>query len=238
MEMQAVDPDDSDASSGDSAAPRTETGGAASGKEPEEAAKPTGFGAARVFAELPLSAATQASLQAASYVSLTAIQRAAIPHALAGRDILGAAKTGSGKTLAFLVPVSGSGTELRLYITASACRLLESITRACPWKTQLLEALFRARWGRLDGLGALVLSPTRELAMQIFEELRRVGCRHAFSAGMLIGGKNIKAERDVVNGAASSATSQCMPVSALLECTSPSVQEYRISFTRPICLQA
>ncbi len=58
------------------------------------------------FSELPLSAATQSGLHAASYTSLTAIQRAAIPHALAGRDILGAAKTGSGKTLAFLVPVS------------------------------------------------------------------------------------------------------------------------------------
>lgn len=65
---------------------------------------------------------------------------------------------------------------------------------------QLLELLFRARWGRLDGLGALVLTPTRELAMQIFEELRRVGRGHALSAGMLIGGKNVKAERDVVNG--------------------------------------
>lgn len=65
---------------------------------------------------------------------------------------------------------------------------------------QLLERLFRARWGRLDGLGGLVLTPTRELAMQIFEELRRVGRGHAFSAGMLIGGKNVKAERDLVNG--------------------------------------
>ena len=33
------------------------------------------------------------------------LQVAAIPHALAGRDVLGAAKTGSGKTLAFLVPL-------------------------------------------------------------------------------------------------------------------------------------
>ncbi len=46
-----------------------------------------------------------------------------------------------------------------------------------------------------------MLTPTRELAMQIFEELRRVGRAHALSAGMLIGGKNVKAERDLVNGA-------------------------------------
>lgn len=36
---------------------------------------------------------------------MTEIQSACILHALAGRDILGAAKTGSGKTLAFLIPV-------------------------------------------------------------------------------------------------------------------------------------
>lgn len=148
---------------------------AGAGPAPADGAPPApdgpaagGFGAARAFAELPLSAATQAGLAGAGYTSLTAIQRAAIPHALAGRDILGAAKTGSGKTLAFLVP--------------------------------LLESLYRAVWGRPDGLGALVLTPTRELAMQIFEELRRVGKQHAFSAGMLIGGKNVKQERDLVNG--------------------------------------
>jgi ATP-dependent RNA helicase DDX10/DBP4 len=49
--------------------------------------------------------AAQAGLAAAKFTTLTAVQRAAIPHALAGRDVLGAAKTGSGKTLAFLLPV-------------------------------------------------------------------------------------------------------------------------------------
>lgn len=61
---------------------------------------------AKTFDELPISEYSKEGLSDAKYVNLTAIQRAAIPHALAGRDILGAAKTGSGKTLSFLIPVS------------------------------------------------------------------------------------------------------------------------------------
>ena len=57
------------------------------------------------FEDLPLSAYTLEGLKAAKYTQLTAIQRAALPPALTGRDVLGAAKTGSGKTLAFLIPV-------------------------------------------------------------------------------------------------------------------------------------
>lgn len=59
----------------------------------------------RRFDELPLSRYTLDALRDAKYTAVTAIQRAALPHALAGRDVLGAAKTGSGKTLAFLLPV-------------------------------------------------------------------------------------------------------------------------------------
>lgn len=51
------------------------------------------------FTELPLSRYTLAGLNKAKFRTMTQIQRVAIPHALAGRDILGAAKTGSGKTL-------------------------------------------------------------------------------------------------------------------------------------------
>ncbi|WFD33038.1 RNA helicase [Malassezia sp. CBS 17886] len=60
----------------------------------------------------------------------------------------------------------------------------------------VLEALYRKRWSAADGLGALVISPTRELAMQIFEVLRAVGGAHTFSAGLVIGGKDLKHEQD------------------------------------------
>ena len=121
----------------------------------------------RKFKDMPLSTPTQRGLAAARFKELTAIQRATIPHALCGRDVLGAAKTGSGKTLAFVIP--------------------------------LLEMLFRQKWGRQDGLGGLVIAPTRELAMQIFKQLVDAGLYHTLSAGLLIGGKNVKEEKDTVN---------------------------------------
>ena len=65
-----------------------------------------GYSQARKFAELPLSEHTKEGLKEAKFTQLTAIQRYALPQALCGRDVFGAAKTGSGKTLAFLIPVS------------------------------------------------------------------------------------------------------------------------------------
>lgn len=121
------------------------------------------YGNATKFDELPISHITLNGLKAAKFESMTDIQKAAIPHALAGRDILGAAKTGSGKTLAFIIPV--------------------------------LEKLFHEKWDSELGLGALILSPTRELALQIFEILRSVGKFHVYSAGLVTGGKDFKEEQ-------------------------------------------
>ncbi|GKT61708.1 ATP-dependent RNA helicase DBP4 [Colletotrichum tofieldiae] len=116
------------------------------------------------FSDLPLCEATKTGLDKSHFETLTDIQSRAVPLALKGSDILGAAKTGSGKTLAFVIPV--------------------------------LEKLYRARWTEYDGLGALIISPTRELAAQIFEVLRKVGRNHNFSAGLVIGGKSLKEEAE------------------------------------------
>ncbi|XP_037078678.1 probable ATP-dependent RNA helicase DDX10 [Pollicipes pollicipes] len=59
----------------------------------------------------------------------------------------------------------------------------------------MLELLYRRRWTRVDGLGALIITPTRELAYQIFAVLSNVGKHHDFSAGLIIGGKDLKFER-------------------------------------------
>ncbi|KAI9358024.1 P-loop containing nucleoside triphosphate hydrolase protein [Pilaira anomala] len=60
----------------------------------------------------------------------------------------------------------------------------------------VLEILFRQQWNAADGLGALIISPTRELAVQIFEVLKKIGKAHTFSAGLIIGGKEFKVEQE------------------------------------------
>ncbi|CAM6024675.1 unnamed protein product [Sphagnum balticum] len=140
-------------------------------KEDEEGSRvePRPYVGAKRFTQLPLSDRSQRGLKEAKYTHMTAIQRASLPHALCGHDVLGAAKTGSGKTLAFLIPV--------------------------------IEKLYRLRWGAMDGIGAVIISPTRELAMQIFDELRKVGKHHSLSGGLLIGGrKGVETEKETVAG--------------------------------------
>ncbi|KAJ2241314.1 ATP-dependent RNA helicase dbp4, partial [Coemansia sp. RSA 475] len=62
----------------------------------------------------------------------------------------------------------------------------------------ILESLYRRQWTQMDGLGALVISPTRELAMQIFEVLCKIGRHHNFSAGLVIGGKRVEEEKEIL----------------------------------------
>lgn len=119
-----------------------------------------------LFTQLPLSSRTLRALDEAHYLQLTDVQQCALPVALGGLDVIGAAKTGSGKTLAFLVPV--------------------------------LERLYREKWTIHDGLGALILSPTRELALQTFDVLRRIGKYHGLSAGLIIGGRELRTEQDAI----------------------------------------
>jgi ATP-dependent RNA helicase RhlE len=105
------------------------------------------------FSELPLSPALQQRLAASSFITPTPIQNAAIPQALAGKDIIATAQTGTGKTLAFLIPI--------------------------------IEAL-DAKQSR--GVEALVLVPTRELAMQVHEQYEQLRSKKMPAAALIVGG--------------------------------------------------
>jgi superfamily II DNA/RNA helicase len=60
---------------------------------------------APTFAELGLSQKVLGAVTDAGYTTPTPIQAGAIPHALAGKDVLGIAQTGTGKTAAFVLPM-------------------------------------------------------------------------------------------------------------------------------------
>lgn len=120
----------------------------------------------KLFKEFPLSKKTLRGLAETKFNQTTPIQKSSLPHALAGRDILGASKTGSGKTLCFIIPV--------------------------------LEHLYRNKWTNLDGLGALIILPIRELAIQVFEVIKLVGKYHDFSVGLAIGGNDMDREKEQI----------------------------------------
>lgn len=61
-----------------------------------------------------------------------------------------------------------------------------------------IESLIRNNITEFDGLAALIVSPTRELAVQIFGVLTKIGKYNNFSAGLVTGGKDLKYEKDRV----------------------------------------
>ena len=98
------------------------------------------------------------------FVKMTPIQQRAINPALAGKDILAAAKTGSGKTLAFLIPS--------------------------------IEYLLRLKFKPRNGTGILIITPTRELALQIYSVACDLMKNCSQTYGILMGGANRKYEAD------------------------------------------
>ncbi|MGA9885774.1 MAG: DEAD/DEAH box helicase [Candidatus Acidiferrales bacterium] len=105
------------------------------------------------FSELPISTYLQDRIAAAGFVTPTPVQAAAIPQALAGKDVLATAQTGTGKTLAFLIPMIE--------------KMLQDKTR---------------------GIAALVLGPTRELAIQVAEQYDALRGRQLPPAAVVVGG--------------------------------------------------
>jgi ATP-dependent RNA helicase RhlE len=110
------------------------------------------------FSELPISPYTQERLSSLNFSIPTPVQAAAIPQALAGKDVLATAQTGTGKTLAFLIPIIE--------------RLLQ------PAKADAGKS----------GIAALVLVPTRELAMQVVDQYNALRGTKLSPAALVVGG--------------------------------------------------
>ncbi|MDX7950412.1 DEAD/DEAH box helicase [Lichenihabitans sp. Uapishka_5] len=76
------------------------------------------------FADLGLAAPLLKALAAEGYESPTPIQQGAIPHVLAGHDLLGVAQTGTGKTAAFALPILNHLQKINRRASPKACRVL------------------------------------------------------------------------------------------------------------------
>ncbi|MGQ7937445.1 DEAD/DEAH box helicase [Paraburkholderia sp. D1E] len=116
-----------------------------------EAAAPTGPS----FASLGLSADVVSALTAAGYQNPTPVQQRAIPAAIAGRDLMVSSPTGSGKTAAFMLPAIERFSQLQ---KAQASQPREP-RPADGARTRRPQPVARPTM--------LVLTPTRELAMQV-----------------------------------------------------------------------
>jgi len=110
------------------------------------------------FAELGLTEPLLRALKGENYKNPTPIQAQAIPHMLAGEDLLGIAQTGTGKTAAFALPI------------------LQNLA-ALPVPQAKREDGKRKRRPPFRVPQALILAPTRELVLQIEQAIRTYG-RH------------------------------------------------------------
>jgi ATP-dependent RNA helicase RhlE len=113
------------------------------------------------------------------YTEPTPVQREAIPLVLAGRDILAGAQTGTGKTAAFVLPM---------------LQILNA-ERTPGWKSNGAPEPGRDHRNQQDPRGAahspiraLVLTPTRELCLQVEESVRTYGAHRRIRSVAIYGG--------------------------------------------------
>ena len=110
------------------------------------------------FSDMPLKQATKATIAKMGISEPTPIQEKALPHLMAGRDLIGQARTGSGKTLAFAVPIA----------------------ERCDPAVRRVQAL--------------VLVPTRELAIQVAGVVEALASAHNLRLTLLYGGRSLGPE--------------------------------------------
>uniref|UniRef100_A0A7I4XVN1 RNA helicase n=1 Tax=Haemonchus contortus TaxID=6289 RepID=A0A7I4XVN1_HAECO len=126
------------------------------------------------FDELELTEQLSDNVANAGYKYPTPIQQYAVPAIFKGRDIMACAQTGSGKTAAFLLPVMTA-----LMRTGNLSNSAEST--CCP--------------------RCLIIAPTRELAVQIYNESRKFAFKTVIRVACCYGGTSVMAQRQSIRGA-------------------------------------
>lgn len=118
------------------------------------------------FADLSLSPALQRGIADAGFVNCTPIQGETLPLALEGQDVAGQAQTGTGKTAAYLIA------------------LYQYLESRPPLPADQ------------PGPRALVLAPTRELAVQIHSDAEALGKHLPYRLGLAFGGTDYEKQKN------------------------------------------
>ncbi len=124
------------------------------------------------FAELGLRPELLRAVEEAGYTTPTPIQVQAIPVILAGKDVMGGAQTGTGKTAGFALPI------LQKFLP---------LANSSPSPAR-------------HPVRALILTPTRELAVQVEESFRTYGKHTNLRSTVVFGGVDIKQQLPIVRG--------------------------------------
>ena len=118
------------------------------------------------FTNFDLHPLLQQGLDDSGFTRCTPIQEMTLPLALAGRDVAGQAQTGTGKTCAFLVAMMN-----RLLTTPAVAERKDSDPRA------------------------LIIAPTRELAIQIDKDAKAIGRHTGLRSALIYGGVDYDKQR-------------------------------------------
>jgi len=121
------------------------------------------------FTELQLIEPILSALKKEGYTTPTPIQAEAIPLILQGKDILGCAQTGTGKTAAFAIPIIQLMNQKRMITQAK------------------------------HPIRSLIVTPTRELAIQIEESFRNYGANTNLRYSVIFGGVNQFSQVQAIN---------------------------------------
>ncbi|XP_026121641.1 putative ATP-dependent RNA helicase an3 isoform X1 [Carassius auratus] len=139
------------------------------------------------FHDVDMGEIIMGNISLSRYTRPTPVQKYAIPIIKTKRDLMACAQTGSGKTAAFLLPV------LSQIFTEGPGEALQAMKNS---------AQENGKYGRRKQYPiSLVLAPTRELALQIYEEARKVAYRSHVRPCVVYGGADIGQQiRDLERG--------------------------------------
>ncbi|CAK9223224.1 unnamed protein product [Sphagnum jensenii] len=132
------------------------------------------------WAELRIHPLLLKALSALGFREPTPIQKACIPAAAhQGKDVIGAAETGSGKTLAFSIPILQR-------LLDEQDKVLRQTDYSC--ESEEISGQMKKHSGTGSPLRALIITPTRELALQVCEHVRAAAKFTSIKVVPIVGG--------------------------------------------------